>query len=367
MLFSSGDEATVVIKLQFQIDASNHLNIYEAHGTGTGASVGGSTNVCDGKWHHVVGNSDGSGWSIILDGNIEELSVLVGANNGGWFASTPTTRDNVMIGARQDSGGVGYPITGEIGYTRVYSRPMLQPEALTNYQRGRKAPASDATGLVFNLPTTEGTGNPVDTVGSLTMTVTGATWIESLMDKSPNALPASCFGATWGSQGRIFGSADKISIPKHDATDFGAGSFSVEWWANYAAPTDFRFFMGCGISGATGWGICRIGGSLYLYLQNTESGATLPLSAGSFYHGVFTISRVGDQCATTSYKNGAPVNNGLKTYSGSVTTSAATSFWSSASSQWDAAGIGGEVRLYNRALTPLEIQRNYLATKWRYL
>jgi len=29
-------------------------------------------------------------------------------------------------------------------------------------------------------------------------------------------------------------------------------------------------------------------------------------------------------------------------------------------------GLIGEVRIYNRALTPLEIQHNYLATKWRY-
>ncbi len=29
-------------------------------------------------------------------------------------------------------------------------------------------------------------------------------------------------------------------------------------------------------------------------------------------------------------------------------------------------GTIGEVMIYNRALTPLEIQRNYLATKWRY-
>ena len=29
-------------------------------------------------------------------------------------------------------------------------------------------------------------------------------------------------------------------------------------------------------------------------------------------------------------------------------------------------GTMGEVRIYNRALTPLEIQHNYLATKWRY-
>jgi len=32
----------------------------------------------------------------------------------------------------------------------------------------------------------------------------------------------------------------------------------------------------------------------------------------------------------------------------------------------DFKGIIGELRYYNRALTPLEIQHNYLATKWRY-
>jgi len=32
----------------------------------------------------------------------------------------------------------------------------------------------------------------------------------------------------------------------------------------------------------------------------------------------------------------------------------------------DFKGLYGEARVYNRALTPLEIQHNYLATKWRY-
>ena len=29
-------------------------------------------------------------------------------------------------------------------------------------------------------------------------------------------------------------------------------------------------------------------------------------------------------------------------------------------------GLIGEVRIYRRALTPTEVQHNYLATKWRY-
>ena len=33
---------------------------------------------------------------------------------------------------------------------------------------------------------------------------------------------------------------------------------------------------------------------------------------------------------------------------------------------WPFKGLTGEVMVYNRALTPLEVQHNYLATKWRY-
>ena len=33
---------------------------------------------------------------------------------------------------------------------------------------------------------------------------------------------------------------------------------------------------------------------------------------------------------------------------------------------YDMAGDIGEVRIYRRELSPLEVQRNYLATKWRY-
>jgi len=34
--------------------------------------------------------------------------------------------------------------------------------------------------------------------------------------------------------------------------------------------------------------------------------------------------------------------------------------------RWYLDGLLGELRLYNRGLTPLEIQHNYSATNWRY-
>jgi len=40
------------------------------------------------------------------------------------------------------------------------------------------------------------------------------------------------------------------------------------------------------------------------------------------------------------------------------------SYWTG--NRWFYKGLIGEVRLYNRQLTPLEVQHNYLATKWRY-
>ena len=54
-------------------------------------------------------------------------------------------------------------------------------------------------------------------------------------------------------------------------------------------------------------------------------------------------------------------------YPGDLTTNSSHFYLGTASgsSAWFGGNIG-EVRVYNRALTPPEVQRNYLVTKWRY-
>ncbi|MFC1977938.1 LamG-like jellyroll fold domain-containing protein, partial [Chloroflexota bacterium] len=177
VLFGSADEGGLNYYIEFWVDGvtNNGALSVRQRNSDTLDQVRGTTKTNDGKWHHAVLSSSGTAWSIILDGNEEGLVVNGGANNGDWFAET-TERDNLTVGALARRALVRYTI-GVIGWTRIYSRPMLQPEANVNFGRGRNAPASDTTGLVFNLPMTEGTGNPVDDVGSLTMTATGATWI----------------------------------------------------------------------------------------------------------------------------------------------------------------------------------------------
>jgi len=48
--------------------------------------------------------------------------------------------------------------------------------ALANYQAGKDAETTDANNMVFNLNLTEGTGNPVDKIGSRTMTIIGTAY-----------------------------------------------------------------------------------------------------------------------------------------------------------------------------------------------
>lgn len=226
-LFSSADEGTDVRYLNWGIRDDNVLGIRHRNNDATDETDG-ATNVCDGEWHHAVLSSNGTAWSIILNGVAESLTPGGGGNTGDWFADT-TLRDNIFIGALERTGVAGQ-ITAEIGFTRVYSREMLVPEALANKQRGRKGTASNTTGLVFNLPTTEGTGNPVDTVGSLEMTVTGATWVEGLMDKSLNAYPVTSLGSpAWGITGRTYAGTEKVTVPSATNIDniFATGG---TWW-----------------------------------------------------------------------------------------------------------------------------------------
>jgi len=65
------------------------------------------------------------------------------------------------------------------------------------------------------------------------------------------------------------------------------------------------------------------------------------------------------------YVNGELIDEDTGT--GTITSSASTLYiGAKMGSQMPFYGIIGDVLIFNRALTPQEIQRNYLATKWRY-
>ncbi len=238
-LFASSDTGTATSFLHIYIaSTTGRITISTQDNVGQVNTQSGTTNVCNGKWFHWKVNSSGTAWDIDYNGSAEAIIDVAGDNTGDWFADI-TLRDNITIGALTDNGGAQDFAIAVIGWTRIYSRTMASAEARTNYSLGRNAPASNTTGLVYNLPMTEGVGNPVDDVGSLTMIVTGATWItdNQFYSFDSNRHLITNLGATWGKYGRTLnGSTDLIQVPDSASiTDIFTGGGTVICWVNPAS------------------------------------------------------------------------------------------------------------------------------------
>lgn len=97
--------------------------------------VYGTTAVNDGQWHHVVITSNGSAWTFYIDGTVDAGNILVGSNNGNWFADT-ANRDNVVIGALKRTSVSDY-FSGSLDDVRIYNRVLSTAEVLQLYRGGK--------------------------------------------------------------------------------------------------------------------------------------------------------------------------------------------------------------------------------------
>lgn len=368
-LFSASDSDTDTNFIHIYIAATTgRVTISTQIGGGTLNTVSGTANVCDGKNHSICVKSSGAAWSIIVDGVAEDLIVVAGSNTGDWFADVASLNDRICIGAISKTTVGSYAIA-VLGQHRIYSRELTTTECQTNYQRGWKAAASDTTGLVFNLPCTEGTGNPVDTVVPTTMTLVGSTWIESLIDRV-NAQPLSSYGSpVLSNQGRVLdGVNDTINCGNPATLDITT-AITLDAWVYLTALPDGEDAMAIRKHstylirairelGQPKYFAFFIVDSDYRSVRNTTA-----VVFNAWYHvvGVYNkadlriyVNGVLDCSPTVNTENIAVTTNPL--YIGS--TSGSSNFWT---------GTIGESRVYNRALTPSEILQIYNATRWRYV
>lgn len=94
-LFNSCDEATNTQRLSLNISST-----YPVFYTRTGASndqIKVSESLNDNNWHNLAVTSNGTAWKIYIDSVSKTPEVVVGSNNGNWFADVPD-RDNVTFG-----------------------------------------------------------------------------------------------------------------------------------------------------------------------------------------------------------------------------------------------------------------------------
>ena len=176
-------------------------------------------------------------------------------------------------------------------------------------------------------------------------------------------------GAVRTPQGRLFdGLDDKIAIP-HAASLMPATTLTLEGWVYNTDQTAASEQTIVSKDNATNR-------SYFLEINNVTTTGKVKFKAGTvdtfnsnagevalntWYHLVGTHNG----SAMKIYKNGveiATVNDtnaiGGNTQGVAIGDNEAYDLWFK--------GTIGEVRIYNRALTALEVQRNYLVTKWRY-
>ena len=372
-LIASCDTGTTTTFFHIYVAATTgRLTISTRENNGTVNTVSGTTNVCSGaRIPTMQVKSSGTAWSFVINGVLDTPIVVAGANTGDWLADIGLVapRDNITHGVKTTTGDGSWAIA-EMGQHRLYSVAISDAECATNNSRGWKATPFDSTYVVYNLPCTEGTGNPVETVAAVNPTLTGATWIEGLTDRSPNAYALTLFGSpVWGNKGRTFDATnDYISVPASTPiNDLSAYSFEA-WikptgWGEsntsyigskgskvflYWATTDGRVYTFHGFSGTFGrWYI--------------PSGS---ISLNNWYHLVVTYNNTSVANDPIIYLNATtPLVTENSTPVGTASTDNASNLFigGDGAGAQTFGGIIGENRYYNRILIASEVQQSYLA------
>lgn len=190
----------------------------------------------------------------------------------------------------------------------------------------------------------------------------------SLVSRDAYGHLGSVNGALWRPYGRYFdGTDDQIDCGDDPALDITT-AITIELWfrsTNYSGIRDF-----CGRGDTEAYNLRQSyngNGTLTLTMKINGTGRHLNYGASAYYDGIWHhLAGTFDGSRRVLYLGGRRVAEDAS-YSGTIDTTTTHLFIGSAtgSSSYFNGDIG-EMRLYNRALTPQEIEQNFLATKWRY-
>jgi len=195
----------------------------------------------------------------------------------------------------------------------------------------------------------------------------------SFMSMDKHRHLATVSGALWTPRGISFdGADDKISIPANACFALSQAFTLIAWYNPSSTPASARTLIDL-TNGNTG---CCINLN-----QMPPGGASAGAVSGWFYDtawrsvGATSVLTIGqwiflgltyNQVNLTLFTDGQIKTQSAYTGAVSVGSTQPCMVGATTASTQFAPGLIGEAWVYNRALTPLEIQRNYLATKWRY-
>ena len=192
----------------------------------------------------------------------------------------------------------------------------------------------------------------------------------SFMSKDAHGHLCTVAGALWRPNGRYFdGTDDKIVSASHAALAT-VNAFTWEIWLNPSSISTLRTAIQVtgGVNKGGSININQGGnGEMQGWFYGTDAAwhgtpGTVVLTVDNFHHLVVTY----DKQNFKEYADGIFQDENAYTVSVAVAATQSAYIGEDRIGANDFTGIVGEARVYNRALTPQEIQHNYLATKWRY-
>lgn len=186
----------------------------------------------------------------------------------------------------------------------------------------------------------------------------------SFMSKDAYGHLCTVTGALWRPNGRWFdGSDDLINCGTSPSLDI-TGGITLEVWVYASTTGAFQTIIDKGLE----YYCLRLTSGNFLEFKWLDESSDYHTTAPPFtsYFNLWThIVATYDGSNAVVYLNLTPLTESEGNH-----TINTTSFGLFLGARYNNAnpfnGTIGEVRVYRRALTPLEIQRNYLATKWRY-
>jgi len=188
----------------------------------------------------------------------------------------------------------------------------------------------------------------------------------SFMSKDAYGHLCTVTGALWTPRGRDFdGVDDNIDCGGADSLKFnGLDTQTIEAWI-YPEASEFGDIVGrmnCYLlMVVTSAGKVLLRGHVYTS-GGTYVRDSAPFGLNTWHH----VAQVYDGTDFRIYVNGSLACTPLDG-TGTINQAAVNTYIGSRTPSSDFFnGLIGEVRMYNRVLSAVEIQRNYLATKWRY-
>jgi len=186
----------------------------------------------------------------------------------------------------------------------------------------------------------------------------------SFMSRDAYGHLCSVTGALWTPQGRSFDGSD-------DFIDCGAGAslnirhaISIVMWVNIQAQVLNDYLLDKNLK----YRFYQNPADAVRWLVDTADGAvaadTASLSMDRWYHIVGTYDKDGGSDNVKIYRD--TILDATSTQTGDIGDTAGEVLKIGTHAAQFGEAVIGEVMVYSRALTPLEIQHNYLATKWRY-